>query len=332
MQNARMKAILCKDLSGPEGLVLEDVPSLTPGPKQVVVSVKAAGVNFPDVLITQGKYQYQPELPFSPGSEVAGIVKEAGPEVKGVAAGDRVIAFTGSGGFAEEVVADARALVPMPEGMDFATGSAFVLAHGTSHYALRDRAQLMAGETLLVLGAAGGVGLAAVEIGAALGATVIAAASSDEKLDVCRKRGATETINYATEDLKARVKELTGNNGVDVVYDPVGGSYAEPALRCMAWGGRYLVIGFAAGEIPRIPLNLTLLKSCSIVGVFWGAFAQRDPKRNAELLGELMGWWSEGKVSPFISETYPLERAGDALLDMAARKVRGKAVVVVGDQ
>ncbi len=324
-----MRAILCKEHAGPAGLVLEDVASPAAGPGQVVVSVKAAGVNFPDVLITQGKYQFQPPMPFSPGSEVSGVVKEIGEGVSGVKPGDRVIAFTGFGGFAEEVVCDARVLVPMPDAMDFVTGSAFVLAHGTSHYALRDRAGLQSGETLLVLGAAGGVGLAAVEIGAALGATVIAAASDDDKLDVCRKRGATETINYTTEDLKARVKELTGGRGADVIYDPVGGSYTEPALRSIGWGGRYLVIGFAAGEIPKIPLNLTLLKSCSIVGVFWGAFAQRDPKRNGELLRELMQWWSEGKVSPFVSETYPLEDTPRALDDMMNRRVRGKAVITV---
>lgn len=329
MRMRSMRAILCKDLSGPDGLVLEDVASPQPGPGQVVIAVHAAGVNFPDVLITQGKYQFKPPLPFSPGHEVAGVVKEVASDVTAYKPGDRVIATTGFGGFAEEIACDARILVPMPERMDYPTGASFVLAHGTSIYALRDRGKLQPGETLLVLGAAGGVGLAAVEIGAAMGATVIAAASSEEKLAACRKRGATETINYATEDLKARVKELTGGRGVDVIYDPVGGDFAEPALRGIAWEGRYLVIGFASGTIPSIPLNLTLLKSCQIVGVFWGAFAARDPKRNAEHLAQLMAWWSQRKVAPFVSETYPLERTSDALRDIAARKVRGRAVVLV---
>ncbi|MGH2829340.1 MAG: NADPH:quinone oxidoreductase family protein [Actinomycetota bacterium] len=324
-----MKAVLCKELSGLGALVVQDVPSPVAGPGQVVVSVKAAGVNFPDVLIVQGKYQFQPPLPFTPGHEVAGIVKETGEGVSSPKPGDRVIAFTGTGGFAEEVLTDAARCIPMPDGMDYPTGAGLVLAHGTSIYALRDRARLKAGETLLVLGAAGGVGLAAVEIGATIGANVIAAASSDDKLEVCRKRGAAETVNYSSEDLKARVKELTGGRGVDVVYDPVGGSYSEPALRSMAWDGRYLVVGFAAGEIPKVPLNLTLLKSCSIVGVFWGAFVARDPGRNVELLGELLAWWSQGKIAPFVSETYPLERAAEALADVENRKARGKLVLVV---
>ncbi|GAC1409558.1 MAG: NADPH:quinone oxidoreductase family protein [Actinomycetota bacterium] len=318
---------MCKELGGPDALVIDEMPSPIAAAGGVVISVKAAGVNFPDVLITQGKYQFRPELPFVPGHEVAGVVKEVGEGVTRVKAGDRVIAFTGTGAFAEEIACDQAAVIPMPDAMDFETGAGFVLAHGTSQYALRDRAKLKEGETLLVLGAAGGVGLAAVEIGVAIGANVIAAASSDEKLDLCRKRGASETINYSNEDLKTRVKEITGGRGVDVVYDPVGGAYTEPALRAIGWGGRYLVVGFAAGEIPKIPINLTLLKSCSIVGVFWGAFAARDPKRNAELIAELFGWWSEGKIAPFISEVYPMERVADALKEVAARKVRGKAII-----
>lgn len=324
-----MRAVLCKELTGPRGLVVEDVASPTPKRGEVVVSVRAAAVNFPDILIVQGKYQYQPELPFTPGHEVAGVIKETGEAVTEFAPGDRVIAFSGIGGFAEEVVTEAARCIPMPEGMDFTMGSGLILAHGTTIYALRDRANLKEGETLLVLGAAGGVGLAAVEIGAAIGANVIAAASSDEKLETCRKRGASETINYASEDLKARVKEITGGRGVDVAYDPVGGPYAEPALRSMAWGGRYLVIGFAAGEIPKIPLNLPLLKSCSIVGVFWGAFVARDPRRNAELLGELMQWWADGKIAPYVSETYALEDVAKALEDVASRKARGKIVLTL---
>jgi NADPH2:quinone reductase len=322
-----MKAVLCKEHGPPDRLVVEDVPPLSAAPGQVVVSVKACGVNFPDTLIIQGKYQYQPPLPFSPGGEVAGVIKEVGAGVDGVTPGDRVIAFTGAGGFAEEVPAVPGQLIPIPDGMDFVTASAFVMTYGTSHYALRDRARLQAGETLLVLGAAGGVGLAAVEIGKVLGARVIAAASTDEKLELCRKYGADETVNYATEDLKERVKELTGE-GADVVYDPVGGPYSEAAIRATGWGGRFLVIGFAAGDIPRIPLNLALLKSCSIVGVFYGAFTQRDPARNRELLEELIGWFAAGKVKPHISATYPLERAAEALEEVMSRRAQGKIVLV----
>ena len=326
-----MKAILCKAYGPPESLVLEEVEPLKPGRGQVVIAVKACGVNFPDTLIIQGKYQFKPPLPFSPGSEVAGVVKKVGAGVEHVKVGDRVIAFTGHGGFAEEVLAEAAQLIPIPKGMDFTTASAFVLTYGTSHYALKDRAQLKPGETLLVLGAAGGVGLAAVEIGKVMGARVIAAASSDEKLEVCKQHGADEVINYTSEDLRERVKELTQGNGVDVVYDPVGGNYSEAALRGMAWGGRFLVIGFTAGEIPRIPLNLTLLKGCSIVGVFWGSFTARDPKRNQEHLQELLTWFVTGKIKPLISATYPLSRAADALNDMMNRKVKGKVVLLVDE-
>ena len=324
-----MRAVVCKEYGPPESLVIEDLESLTPGPGQVVVGVKACGVNFPDTLIIEGKYQFKPAFPFSPGGEVAGMVKQVGEGVKGVNVGDRVIAFTGWGGFAEEVLADAKTLIPIPEQMDFATASAFVMVYGTSHYALKDRAKLQPGETLLVLGAAGGVGLAAVELGKAMGARVIAAASSEQKLAVCREHGADECINYTSEDFKERVKTLTGGKGVDVIYDPVGGNYSEVALRNMAWEGRYLVIGFAAGDIPRIPLNLTLLKGCSIMGVFWGSFTSRDPQRNQEHLRELMNWYLEGKIRPHISATYPLERVADALNDMLARRITGKAVLLI---
>jgi NADPH:quinone reductase len=323
-----MKAVLCKAYGPPESLVVEDIEPLKPGKGQVVVSVKACGVNFPDALIVQGKYQVKPPLPFSPGSEVAGIVKEVGPGVDSARVGDRVIAFIGHGGFAEEVLAEAAQLIPIPDSMDFETAASFVLTYGTSHYALKDRAQLKSGETLLVLGAAGGVGLAAVEIGKVMGARVIAAASTDEKLEVCKQHGADELLNYTTQDLRERVKELTDGEGVDVVYDPVGGNYSEVALRGMAWGGRFLVIGFTAGEIPRIPLNLTLLKGCSIVGVFWGSFTNRDPKRNQQHLQELLNWYVTGKIKPLISATYPLERAADALNDMMNRRVKGKVVLV----
>ena len=324
-----MKAIVCKELGPPSSLVFEEVPDPQAGPGEVVIDVKAAGVNFPDVLIVQGLYQFKPPLPFSPGHEVAGVVRSIGDGVTTLKPGDRVIAVVGYGGFAEQFAVEAARCLPMPGAMDYPTGAGFVLAHSTSHYALRDRAKLQPGETLLVLGAAGGVGLAAVEIGVAMGARVIAAASTDEKLAVCRERGAAEAINYETEDLRVRVKELTGGNGVDVCYDPVGGGYAEPAVRSMAWDGRYLVVGFAAGEIPKIPLNLLLLKSCNLQGVFWGAFTARDPGRFAELMRELLGWWAEGKIVPLVSQTYPLGRAADALQDVANRKVRGKAVLLV---
>lgn len=326
-----MKAVLCKVYGPPESLVIAEIEPLKPGPGQVVISVKACGINFPDTLIIEGKYQFKPEMPFSPGGEVAGVVKEVGAGVEGVRAGDRVIAFTGWGGFAEEVLVEAGKLIPMPEQMDFVTASAFVMVYGTSHYALKDRARLQPGETLLVLGAAGGVGLAAVELGKAMGAHVIAAASSDEKLAVCRQHGADECINYSSEDLKERIKSLSKGRGVDVIYDPVGGNYSEAALRGMAWEGRYLVIGFAAGEIPRIPLNLTLLKGCSIMGVFWGSFTTRDPQRNQEHLHELMTWFLEGKLQPHIAATYPLERAADALNDMRERKIMGKAVLLISE-
>src|SRR5207302_7425220 len=296
-----MKAVLCKEYGPPESLVLEDVEALKPGMGQVGVGVKACGVNFPDTLIIQGKYQFKPPMPFAPGGEVAGIVKEVGEGIDSVKVGDRVIAFIGWGGFAEEVLTDATRLIPIPAGMDFTTAAAFVMTYGTSHYALKDRAQLHPGETLLVLGAAGGVGLATVEIGKVMGARVIAAASSDEKLEVCKLHGADEVINYSTEDLRDRIKQLTGGKGVDVAFDPLGGDYSEPVLRSMAWGGRFLVIGFASGDIPRIPLNLPLLKVYSIVGVFWGSFMERDPKHGQEYLMALFTWFAEGKLTPHVS-------------------------------
>jgi NADPH:quinone reductase len=324
-----MKAVLCKAYGPPESLVVEDVPSPEPGPGEVVVAVRAASVNFPDVLIIQNKYQVKPPLPFSPGSEVAGIVKAVAGDVTTVKPGDRVMAFTTFGAFAEEVKTDTRHLLPLPAGMDFTTAAAFGLTYATSDHALRDRGQLAAGETLLVLGAAGGVGLAAIEIGKALGARVIACASTDDKLAVCRAHGADDTINYASEDLRERVKALTGARGADVVYDPVGGQYTEPALRSIAWRGRLLVVGFAAGDIPKIPLNLTLLKGCSIVGVYWGEFTRREPQRFADSMQQLGGWYAEGKLKPHVSDTFPLERAADALTLMANRRVKGKVVLTV---
>jgi len=324
-----MRAVVCKAYGSPEALVVEDVESPTPGRGQVVVTVKACGVNFPDTLIIRGLYQFKPPLPFSPGSEVAGIVKTVGEGVETVKPGDRVIAFGAFGGFVEEMLTDAGAVIPMPAAMDFETAASVVMTYGTDMHALKDRAHLQPGETLLVLGAAGGIGLAAVEIGNAMGAKVIAAASSDEKLEICRQHGADAVINYRTDDLKDRINTLTGRHGVDVIVDPVGGAYSEPALRGMAWNGRFLVIGFTAGDIPRIPLNLPLLKGCSIVGVFWGSFAARQPRQNQENLRELLGWFEAGKLKSRISARFPLERAADALNAISERKVMGKAVLVV---
>lgn len=322
-----MKAVLCKKYGPPDQLVVEDVPSPKPGKGQVVVSVKAAGVNFPDILIIEGKYQFKPEPPFSPGGEVAGIVKEVGEGVTGAKAGDRVIASSTWGGFAEEMVVDAGRLVPLPAGFDYVPASAFILTYGTSYHALKDRARLSPGETLLVLGASGGVGLAAIQLGKAMGARVIAAASSDAKLEVCKANGADELINYAGEDLRSRVKAITQGRGLDVVYDPVGGPYSEPALRDMAWNGRFLVVGFAAGEIPRIPLNLTLLKGCSIVGVFWGDFTRKEPERNRSNNEELMQLYLQGRIRPHIHATYPLDRAAEALGEVLNKRVSGKIVL-----
>ena len=325
-----MRAVVCKQFGPPRGLVLEEVPSPRVKPGHVLIEVHAAGVNFPDVLVIQDKYQFKPPLPFTPGGEVAGVVKELGEGTTGFARGDRVLASTGWGGFAEEIACDATRVFAIPAEMDFPDASAFLMTHGTSHYALKDRAAIRPGETLAVLGAAGGVGLAAVELGKLMGARVIACASSDEKLDVCRKHGADEGVNYAREDLKERLKVLTGGQGVDVVYDPVGGPFSEPALRSMAWEGRFLVIGFAAGEIPRPPLNLALLKGCSIVGVFWGAFTGREPERNRANIAELIRWYVEGKIRPYVSATYPLEEAASALEAMERREVKGKVVVTTG--
>jgi NADPH2:quinone reductase len=323
-----VKAVLCKELGPPEKLTVENIPSPKPGKGQVLVSVKACGVNFPDTLIIQGKYQFKPELPFSPGGEVAGVVKEIGEGVVSPKPGDRVIAFTTWGGFAEELVADADRTVVMPAEMDFVPASAFVLTYGTSYHALKDRARLQAGETLLVLGASGGVGIAAIQLGKAMGARVIAAASSNQKLQVCKDNGADELINYGTDDLRAKVKTITAGKGVDVVFDPVGGPYSEPALRDMAWNGRFLVVGFAAGDIPKIPLNLTLLKGCSIVGVFWGAFTRNEPDLNRRNNEDLMKMYLDGQVKPHIHATYPLERAADALNEVMYKRVSGKVVLV----
>ena len=325
-----MKAVLCKQFGPPESLVVEDLPSPQAGPGEAVVSVKAAGVNFPDVLVIQNKYQVKPQLPFSPGSEFAGVVKALGAGVTGVKPGDRVIGFSSYGAFAEEVKLEAAKLLPIPPGMDFTQASAFLLTYGTSYHALKNRVTIAPGETLLVLGAAGGVGVAAIEIGKILGARVIACASSDDKLAVCREHGADETINYGAEDLREGIKRATGGKGVDLIYDPVGGAYAEAALRSSSWRARYLVIGFAGGEIPKIPLNLPLLMERSIIGVYWGEWARRSPADFDASLRQLAAWFAQGKLKPHVSATYPLAQAARALRDMADRKVRGKVVLVTG--
>ena len=325
-----MQAVLCKQFGPPESLVLEEVPSPRAGAGEVVVSIKAASVNFPDVLIIQNKYQFKPPLPFSPGSELAGVVKEVGPGVTQAKPGDRVIAFTTFGAFAEEVKTEAARLLPLPEGMSFEEGASFILTYGTTDHALRDRAQMQPGETLLVLGAAGGVGVAAIEIGKAMGARVIACASSAEKLAVCRQHGADDVIDYASEDLRERIKALTGGKGVDVVYDAVGGPYTELAFRSIAWRGRHLVIGFAAGEIPKLPLNLALLKGASVVGVFWGDFTRREPQAFAESARQLGRWYREGRLKPHVSATFPLARAAEAMNLLASRKAKGKVVIRIG--
>lgn len=324
-----MKAIVCKQYGPPKDLVLEDIAPLTPGPKEVLVEVKACSVNFPDTLIIQGLYQFKPTCPFTPGSDIAGVVKSVGEKVKHLKAGDEVFGMVPFGGFAEEVLVPMHSCFQKPPGMNFELAASFLMTYGTSYHALKDRAMIQEGETLLVLGAAGGVGLAAVELGKLLGAKVIAAASTDEKLALCRTYGATETINYATEDLRARLKEITEGNGVDVVYDPVGGALSEPAFRSTAWNGRHLVVGFAAGDIPKIPLNLPLLKGSQIVGVFWGRFAMTFPKNNMKNTLELVQMQAEGKINPHIHATYPLADAAVALEEIMDRKVRGKVILKV---
>ncbi|MEE8311944.1 MAG: NADPH:quinone oxidoreductase family protein [Candidatus Binatia bacterium] len=325
-----MKAVVCKQFGPPESLVVEelDAPSLEPG--QVRVGVHACGVNFPDTLIIENKYQFKPALPFSPGGEVAGEILEVGEGVDGYSVGDRVIAMCGWGGFAEEVCVPAKSLMVIPEGMDFVTAAGFSMTYGTSYYALKQRAALKPGETLLVLGAAGGVGLAAVELGRLMGARVIAAASSDEKLELCREYGADAGINYTTDSLKERAKELTGGQGADVIYDAVGGDYFDQAIRCINWKGRLLIIGFASGRIPELPVNLVLLKGCQVVGVFWGAFTGREPEENARNIAELGALYAEGKLKPHVCATYPLEQVAEALNGIITRKARGKIILTTG--
>lgn len=322
-----MRALVCKEFAPYNQLSVEEVDEPPVGEGFVMIDVKAAGVNFPDILLVEGKYQMKPETPFVPGMEVAGVISALGDGVQGMKVGDRVIAATMLGGFAEKVPVPASQLVPMPDSMSFEEGAALTTIYGTSYHALKDRARLKEGETILVLGAAGGVGVATVHLAKAMGARVIAAASSDEKLEFCKANGADEVINYAEEDLKARAKELTGGKGVDVVYDPVGGDYSEAALRASGWDARYLVIGFAAGPIPKIPLNLALLNSRNIMGVFWGAWVGREPRANAQNLKEIFDYFEDGRFKPQISASYDLEEYAKAFEDLLNRRVKGKVVL-----
>ena len=329
-----MKAVVSKQPGGPETLELVELESPTPGPKEVVLEVKAIGVNFPDVLIIQDKYQFKPERPFSPGGEVSGIVKSMGSDVTNLKAGDRVIGSCGWGGYREELLIEAARCLPIPDDMPFDEASAFILTYGTSYYGLKRRGDPKPGETLFILGAAGGVGVAAIELGKAMGLKVIAACSTQEKVDFCLSKGADEGLVYPTgelsrdqqKELSNQIKEISGG-GVDIIYDAVGGDYAEPSLRAMNWEGRYLVVGFPAG-IPKIPLNLTLLKSCDIRGVFWGAWVRQFPDQYETDVKELFGFYSDGKIKPHVSATFPLEKAGEAITHLADRKATGKVVIL----
>ena len=324
-----MKAILCKEHGGPEVLVLEDIaePELAQG--EVRIAVKACGVNFPDVLMVAGKYQMQPPMPFAPGAELAGEVLETAQGVAHLQTGQRVLAMTGFGGMAEQVCVPAHRVMPIPDEMPFETAAAFMLTYGTSYYALKQRAQLKPDETLLVLGAAGGVGLAAVELGRLLGANVIAAASSAEKLEIAREYGASMSINYVSDNLKEQVRELTSGKGADVIYDPVGGDLFDLCLRSVAWNGRILIIGFASGSIPKIPANLPLLKGASLVGVFWGRFAEEETAQHVQNTRDLFGWYANDEIRPRISATFTLADGADALATLAERRATGKVVVII---
>jgi NADPH:quinone reductase len=322
-----MKAILCTRFGSPDDLEFRELPDPAPASGEVVVAVKAAALNFFDTLIIAGKYQLKPPFPFSPASEFAGVVERVGAGVAGLAPGDRVLGYGGFGAAREKVAISAQRVVKIPDALDFDRAAGITVIYGTTLHALKDRARLRAGETLAVLGASGGTGLAAIEIGKLMGARVIACASSDDKLAFARERGADEGINYAAEDLKDALRRVTGGKGVDVIYDPVGGAYAEAALRSIAWQGRFLVIGFAAGEIPKIPLNLALLKGCDIVGVFWGAFIERDPQGHQANMAELVRWAAAAKISAHVHEVYPLERTPEALKAIADRKVMGKVIL-----
>jgi NADPH2:quinone reductase len=322
-----MKAILCTHFGGPADLEFKDLPDPEPGSGEVVVAVKAAALNFFDTLLIAGKYQVKPPFPFSPASEFAGVVESVGAGVSGIAPGDRVLGYGGFGAAREKIAIATQRVVKIPDVLDFDRAAGLTVIYGTTLHALRDRARLKSGETLAVLGASGGTGLAAIELGKLMGARVIACASSDDKLAFARQHGADETINYATEDLKDALRRVTGGKGADVIYDPVGGPYAEAALRSIAWQGRFLVIGFAAGEIPKIPLNLALLKGCDIVGVFWGAFIERDPKGHQANMADLVRWAAEGKLSAHVHAVYRLEQTREALEAIAGRKVMGKVIL-----
>ncbi|KQR22771.1 NADPH:quinone oxidoreductase family protein [Deinococcus sp. Leaf326] len=322
-----MRALLCQAFAEPETLTVQDLADPVPGPGEVVIAVQAAGVNYPDALMVQGLYQVRPPLPFVPGAEAAGTVAALGEGVTGLELGQPVVAFTGTGAFATHLLAPAAAVLPLPPGLSPAVAATLPLAYGTSMHALVDRAKLQAGETLLVLGAAGGVGLAAVMIGKALGARVIAGVGSAQKASVAREHGADEVVNYTETDLREALKALCGKNGPDVIYDPVGGDLAEPAFRSIGWGGRYLVVGFAGGDIPKLPLNLPLLKGASLMGVFWGEFARRDPRGNARNFAQLAAWVASGQVRPLVSERYPLERGPEAMRALLERHVTGKVVL-----
>jgi NADPH2:quinone reductase len=322
-----MHAWLCENPIGVEALQWKELPTPEPKPGEVRVAIRAASLNFPDLLIVQNKYQIKPPLPFVPGSEYAGVVDAVGEGVKHLKVGDAVAAIGASGGFATHACVNAALAMPLPKGFAFDDASAFVMTYGTTHHALLDRGQLKPGETLLVLGAAGGVGTAAIQIGKMVGARVIAAVSSDEKCEFCRSIGADATINYSSSNIRDELKKLTDGKGPDVVYDPVGGDLAEPVFRSIAWRGRYLVIGFAQGAIPALPLNLPLLKGASIVGVFWGDFARREAKANAQALGELARWYGEGKIKPVIDQRLPMRELPAAFARMGSRKVRGKLVM-----
>jgi NADPH2:quinone reductase len=325
-----MHAWLCENPIGVEALTWKELPTPEPKAGEVRVAIRAASLNFPDLLIVQNKYQMKPPLPFVPGSEYAGVVDAVGEDVSHLKVGDPVAAFAGTGGFGTHAVVNAALVMPLPPGFAFDDAAAFILTYGTTHHALLDRAALGAGETVLVLGAAGGVGTAAIQIAKAVGARVIAAASSDEKCALCREIGADATINYSSANIRDELKALTGGKGPDVVYDPVGGDLAEPVFRSIAWRGRYLVVGFAQGGIPALPLNLALLKGASIVGVFWGEFARREPKANAKALGELAQWYAQGKVKPVIDSRLPMHELPTAYARMGSRQVRGKLVMTNG--
>ncbi len=328
-EDIALKALVCNTLGGPELLCVEDIEEPKTSGSSCLVAVKGAGLNFPDTLIIRGKYQFQPPLPFSPGGEIAGEIVAVGDKVKRLKPGDRVMGLTGWGGFAEKVAVAEANLIPVPNGFDLVNAAGFVMTYGTSMHALTQRGRLQQGETLLVLGAGGGVGLAAIQIGKAIGAKVIAAAGSEEKLELAKQSGADELINYRQDNLKDALKKLTKGKGVDVAYDPVGGDLTELALRSMAWNGRLLIVGFAAGDIPKLPANLMLLKGCEVSGVFWGAFTQRQSQENQANFQQLLKWVGEGKIRTQVSKTYTLEEAGQAIADMEQRKLAGKAVITI---